>query len=178
MSSSRFSAAYDMLSVERKPTSAAKAGLIGAGCGTTEVVPFPKLRSSQSCARRRGALPKVRLRLRALPKLRPRQGRSFPLLRRLRLSHALREHFRIQIREERLVQALHYVGDDVLLDHERQVDLRSPLRNHADFDVRQFTKDPSRYAGGIPQILARPGRQWLCVLHTSRPRVWPGRRPG
>ena len=66
----------------------------------------------------------------------------------------LRENFWIQIRKESLVQPLHDVRDHVFFYHKRQIDLGGALRNHADFDVRQFTKHARCDAGSVAQILA------------------------
>src|SRR6185369_3695961 len=77
--------------------------------------------------------------------------KSCPSTRSL-LQH-LRKDFRVQIREEGLVQALHYVGDHVFFYHKRQVDLGSALRNHSDLDIGQFAENSGRNAGSVAQIL-------------------------
>ena len=62
------------------------------------------------------------------------------------------------------MQPLHYVGDHVLFYHKRQIDLGSSLRNHADFDVGQFTEDARRDAGSVAQILADQADDGLASL--------------
>ena len=51
-----------------------------------------------------------------------------------------REHFLIQFREERFVQALDHIGHFVFFDHEREINFRGALRDHANLFVGEFAE--------------------------------------
>src|SRR5229473_5935906 len=62
------------------------------------------------------------------------------------------KHICIQIGEERFVQPPYNFRHCVLFDHEGQIDLRSPLRNHAYLHIRQFAEHAGRDPRRLPQI--------------------------
>src|SRR5215469_13182638 len=49
---------------------------------------------------------------------------------------SLSEYARIQLGEKCAMQAANHLGHGILFDHERQIDLRSSLGNHANLDLR------------------------------------------
>src|ERR1019366_169851 len=79
-----------------------------------------------------------------------RDRRGYPAVR----FPFLREYFWVQFREKCFVQALDYVGDFVFFDHERQVDFRGALGDHANLFVGELAENQGCNSGRVAQILA------------------------
>ena len=65
------------------------------------------------------------------------------------------------------MQPLDYVGNLIFVDHEREINLRGSLRNHANFLIRQFSENQSSHARLFPQALANQtdNRLPALILH-------------
>src|ERR1035438_71658 len=74
-----------------------------------------------------------------------RDRRGYPAVR----FPFLREYFWVQFREKCFVQALDYVGDFVFFDHERQVDFRGALGDHANLFVGELAENQGCNSGRV-----------------------------